>query len=248
MALGMGETKLRILETLRSRSSCAGSLAESLGISKVAVHRHLEDLEREGLVRARLEKSEGRGRPKQVYQAVDEQAPYARMCADVLSHLKELFGQGLVLEVLNRRNNRLLEELAPHLEGLSLEQKLYRLAEFLTERGYQASFFCENGSWYLEQGRCPKLALSLEHSEFCQAELELYQKLLGVPVTREKRISAGGDCCRYRIEATEQNSEGKTSVRVRHRPGANNPPGHPDRCYSSRSAGPGALKSRACNG
>jgi len=234
MALGMGETKLRILETLRSRSSCAGSLAESLGISKVAVHRHLEDLEREGLVRARLEKSEGRGRPKQVYQAVDEQAPYARMCADVLSHLKELFGQGLVLEVLNRRNNRLLEELAPHLEGLSLEQKLYRLAEFLTERGYQASFFCENGSWYLEQGRCPKLALSLEHSEFCQAELELYQKLLGVPVTREKRISAGGDCCRYRIEATEQNSEGKTSVRVRHRPGANNPPGHPDRCYSSK--------------
>jgi predicted ArsR family transcriptional regulator len=234
MALGMGETKLRILETLRSRSSCAGSLAESLGISKVAVHRHLEDLEREGLVRARLEKSEGRGRPKQVYQAVDEQAPYARMCADVLSHLKELFGQGLVLEVLNRRNNRLLEELAPHLEGLSLEQKLYRLAEFLTERGYQASFFYENGSWYLEQGRCPKLALSLEHSEFCQAELELYQKLLGVPVTREKRISAGGDCCRYRIEATEQNSEGKTSVRVRHRPGANNPPGHPDRCYSSR--------------
>jgi len=208
MALGMGETKLRILETLRSRSSCAGSLAESLGISKVAVHRHLEDLEREGLVRARLEKSEGRGRPKQVYQAVDEQAPYARMCADVLSHLKELFGQGLVLEVLNRRNNRLLEELAPHLEGLSLEQKLYRLAEFLTERGYQASFFCENGSWYLEQRRCPKLALSLEHSEFCQAELELYQKLLGVPVTREKRISAGGDCCRYRIEATEQNSEG----------------------------------------
>jgi predicted ArsR family transcriptional regulator len=234
MALGMGETKLRILETLRSRSSCAGSLAESLGISKVAVHRHLEDLEREGLVRARLEKSEGRGRPKQVYQAVDEQAPYARMCADLLSHLKELFGQGLVLEVLNRRNNRLLEELAPHLEGLSLEQKLYRLAEFLTERGYQASFFCENGSWYLEQGRCPKLALSLEHSEFCQAELELYQKLLGVPVTREKRISAGGDCCRYRIEATEQNSEGKTSVRVRHRPGVNNLPGHPDRCYSSK--------------
>jgi predicted ArsR family transcriptional regulator len=210
MALGMGETKLRILETLRSRSSCAGSLAESLGISKVAVHRHLEDLEREGLVRARLEKSEGRGRPKQVYQAVDEQAPYARMCADVLTHLKELFGEGLVLEVLNRRNNKLLEELAPHLEGLSLEQKLYRLAEFLTEQGYQASFFYENGRWYLEQGRCPKLALSLEHSEFCQTELELYQKLLGVPVTREKRISAGGDCCRYRIEAESPSDQQNT--------------------------------------
>ncbi|MCS7068524.1 MAG: ArsR family transcriptional regulator [Meiothermus sp.] len=200
MALGMGETKLRILETLRSRSSCAGSLAETLGISKVAVHRHLEDLEREGLVRARLEKNEGRGRPKQVYQAVDEQAPYARMCADVLTHLKELFGEGLVLEVLTRRNNKLLEELLPQLEGLTLEQKIYRLSEFLTHQGYQARFYFENGAWYLEQGRCPKLALSMEHSEFCHAELEMYQKLLGVPVVREERIAAGGDCCRYRIE------------------------------------------------
>lgn len=200
MALGMGETKLRILETLRSRACCAGSLAESLGISKVAVHRHLEDLEREGLVRARLEKNEGRGRPKQVYQAVDEQAPYARMCADVLTHLKELFGEGLVLEVLTRRNNKLLEELAPHMEGLSLEQKIYRLAEFLTQQGYQASFYQENGAWYLEQARCPKLALSLEHGELCQSELELYQQLLGATVIREERISAGGQCCRYRIE------------------------------------------------
>lgn len=202
MALGMGETKLRILETLRSRSCCAGSLAESLGISKVAVHRHLEDLEREGLVRARLEKNEGRGRPKQIYQAVDEQAPYARMCADVLTHLKELFGEGLVLEVLTRRNNKLLEELSPHMEGLTLEQKIYRLAEFLTEQGYQASFYFENGAWYLEQGRCPKLALSMEHVEFCHAELDMYQKLLGVSVVRQERIAAGGDCCRYRIDAT----------------------------------------------
>ncbi len=202
MALGMGETKLRILETLRCKSSCAGSLAESLGISKVAVHRHLEDLEREGLVRSRLEKNEGRGRPKQVYQAVDEQAPYVRMCADVLTHLKELFGAGLVLEVLSRRNNKLLEELAPHMEGLTLEQKIYRLAEFLTEQGYQASFYFESGAWYLEQGRCPKLALSIEHSEFCHAELEMYKKLLGAVVVREERIATGGDCCRYRIEAT----------------------------------------------
>ncbi|WP_051195643.1 helix-turn-helix transcriptional regulator [Meiothermus rufus] len=211
MALGLGETKLRILETLRAGPRCAGALAESLGISKVAVHRHLEDLEREGLVRAHLEKSEGRGRPKQVYQAIDEQAPYARMCADVLTHLKELFGAGLVLEVLARRNAKLLEELAPHMQGLALEQKLYRLAEFLTEQGYQASFYFEEGAWYLEQARCPKLALSIEHSEFCQSELEMYQKLLGLPVVREERIAAGGRCCRYRIAAPSASPEKRPS-------------------------------------
>jgi predicted ArsR family transcriptional regulator len=42
----------------------------------------------------------------------------------------------------------------------------------------------------------------MEHGEFCQTELELYRRLLGVPIVREERIAAGGDCCRYRIDAT----------------------------------------------
>jgi predicted ArsR family transcriptional regulator len=201
MALGMGETKLRILERLRSKACCAGDLASNLGISKVAVHRHLEGLQREGLVRARTEKHEGRGRPKQVFEAVDEQAQYARMCDDILTHLRELFGSEGVLEVLSRRNAKVLAELSPRLEGLDLGHKLYRLAEFLTQNGYQARVYQENGFWYLEQGRCPKLALSQEHGELCGAELEMYQKLLGVAVVREDRIASGGRCCRYRVGA-----------------------------------------------
>jgi biotin operon repressor len=43
-AVGMRETKLRILERLRSRPSCAAELAAELGISRVAIHRHLEEL------------------------------------------------------------------------------------------------------------------------------------------------------------------------------------------------------------
>lgn len=199
MSLGLGDTKLRILETLRSKATCAGDLSSELGISKVAVHRHLEDLEREGLVRARTVKAEGRGRPKQVFEAVDEQAPYVRMCGDVLTHLKELFGAGAVIQVLNRRNAQLLEHLSPHMDGLNLEQKLNCLADYLTEQGYQARFYYQDGHWFLEQGRCPKLALSMEHSEFCHTELDMYQRLLGVPVNREERIATGGECCRYRV-------------------------------------------------
>jgi predicted ArsR family transcriptional regulator len=197
--LGLGDTKLRILEYLRSRPGCASDLVSELGVSKVAIHRHLDDLERDGLVRATQEKCSGRGRPKYIYQAVDEQAPYVRMCADVLTHLKELFGSGAMLEVLGRRNAGVLRQLAHQLGGLGFEEKLYRLSEFLTEQGYQAHFYRQGEVWYLEQGRCPKLALSLEHAEFCQSELEMYQELLGVPIVREERIAAGGQCCRYRI-------------------------------------------------
>lgn len=197
--VGLGDTKLKILERLRTHSASITDLADEMGISRTAVHKHLEDLSREGLVRARVEKCEGRGRPKQVFVAVDEQAGYARLCGDLLSHLKELFGAGAVLQVLSRRNERLAEQLSPQLEGLPLPDRLCRLVNYLTEQGYQAHCYQEDGRWYLEQRRCPKLALSPDHAEFCQTELQLYERLLGVPVVREERIAAGGQCCRYRI-------------------------------------------------
>lgn len=199
MAL-VGDTKLRILEHLRTRRACAGELSEVLSISKVAIHRHLDDLMREGLVRSSPEKCVGRGRPKMKFVAVDEQATYAQLCDDVFSHLKQLYGSDMVLEVLYGRNQKTVDELRPQLEGLELEEKLYRLTEYLTERGYQASYYRQGEHFYLEQGRCPKLALSAQHGELCQAELEMYQQLLGVKVVREERIASGGNCCRYRIE------------------------------------------------
>ncbi|MCL5964197.1 MAG: ArsR family transcriptional regulator [Deinococcus sp.] len=203
MAVGLGETKLRILERLRAREACTSELAMELGISRVAVHRHLEGLIHEGLVRSKQNKTTGRGRPRQVFLAVDEEAPYARMCGDVLSHIKALFGAGAVLSVLSSRNAQLQGELAPRLTQLPLEQRLAELADFLTEHGYQAQVYREGKDWYLVQERCPKLALALEHSEFCSSEIELYQQLLGLQVVREDRIAAGGDCCRYRISAED---------------------------------------------
>jgi len=197
--VGLGDTKLRILEHLRQSPATVAELSERMGISKVAVHRHLEDLSREGLVRGREEKCAGRGRPRQVFSAVDEQTPYVRLCSELLERINELFGRGAVLQVLSARNADLMAQLGPALEGLPLREKLCCLAEYLTEKGYQARCYEQDGYWYLEQSRCPKLALSTEYYELCQAEQELYQQLLGLPVLREERIAAGGRCCRYRI-------------------------------------------------
>lgn len=197
--VGLGDTKLKILEHLRQSPATAAELSELMGISKVAVHRHLEDLSREGLVKGREEKCAGRGRPRQVFTAVDKQTPYVKLCGDLLEHINDLFGRGAVLQVLSLRNAKLLAQVGPLLEGLPLEQKLCRLAEYLTEQGYQATCYQQDGRWYLEQHRCPKLALSTEHYDLCQTEQEFYQQLLGLPVAREERIAAGGRCCRYRI-------------------------------------------------
>jgi len=200
MAAMVGDTKLRILEHLRTKKACAGELSDAVGISKVAIYRHLDDLVRDGLVRSTTEKCPGRGRPKLKFVAVDEQATYAKLCDEVFSHLEELFGSGAVLQVLSKRSQETIEELRPYLQGLDLEQKIHHLAEYLTEKGYQASYYHQGDTFYLEQGRCPGLALATEHSELCSTELQMYRELLGVDVVREERIASGGQTCRYRIE------------------------------------------------
>lgn len=197
--VGLGDTKLKILERLRQSEASVAVLVDELGISRVAIHRHLEDLSQDGLIRAKVAKCEGRGRPKQVYVAVDEQAPYAKLCTEVLAHLSDLFGSGAVLAVLSRRSNGVFEHLWPCMQSLNLEQRLHYLASYLTEQGYQARVYREGEQFYLEQGRCPKLALSSQFAEFCQSEIELYRALLQTEVVREERIASGGDCCRYRV-------------------------------------------------
>ncbi|GAA6733088.1 helix-turn-helix domain-containing protein [Thermus oshimai] len=198
MALLLEGTKERALELLRLKPFTAKELAEALGISRVAVQKHLQDLEARGLVLSELRKCEGRGRPYRVYRARDEATPYVALCADMLSGLERILGAEGAAEFLK---GRYLEDLkALGLEGLPLKEKLERLAEFLRARGYEAEVEERDGVLYLCQRRCPRLALSQAHGTLCQGELLAYQEVLALPLVREERIAEGGACCRYRVE------------------------------------------------
>jgi len=198
MALLLEGTKEKVLELLRARPLTAKELAEALGLSRAAVGRHLQDLEARGLVRSEVRRCPSRGRPYRLYRAQDGESPYALLCGDILQGLERVLGEEGAVAFLAERNLRRLASLG--LEGLSLKEKLSRLAERLREEGYEAEVVEEGGHLYLCQRRCPKLALSREHEALCQGELLAYQELLGLPLVREERIAEGGSCCRYRVE------------------------------------------------
>ncbi len=196
--MGLGETKLRILERLRSREGGVRELALELNLSRVAVHRHLSELVQQGLVRSKLEKCESRGRPRQVFSAADPEAPYARICDEVLTSLKKLYGAEVVHSVLDARNQRLIDRMG-RFSGMELDDQLSELASLLTGEGYQARVHKEDEAWLLEQHRCPRLAVSREHKEICQSEARAYSMLISLPMIQETRIADGESCCRYRI-------------------------------------------------
>ena len=197
-------TKRKILSHLKE--SCGGTtqdLAASLGVTVPAIRKHLLDLEEEGYITQQLEKRCGKGRPQYVYHLThkgEEAFPknYSGLCLDLLGHLEELHGQQMVFQLFTAREESLYQQLAPQLAHLSLDEKVRKLSELLCEAGYQATL-TEDGEWLLEQRNCPSIAVARRYKAICQCEMSLYERLLGVPITRISQIASGAGACRYKI-------------------------------------------------
>ncbi|MFC4638521.1 helix-turn-helix transcriptional regulator [Deinococcus hohokamensis] len=210
-------TKTRVLDLVRRHGpQTAQDLAARLDVSIPAARRHLGDLLDQGLLEARVEKPGGRGRPQHVFALTERgEAAFPNtssgLCADVLRHLRELFGQGAVLQVLDARNQALGEQIRAELAGAAtLGERVEQLAVQLTALGFEATShrdpsLHEDGAggevWYITQSHCPHLSVARQYQELCASELTLYSDLLGVAVTRESRMACGQGCCRYRVAA-----------------------------------------------
>ncbi|TSA81152.1 transcriptional regulator [Deinococcus detaillensis] len=199
-------TKDKLLEAVKECDcATAQTLADKLGLSVPAIRRHLQDLQDAGHLDVRSEKPGGRGRPQHVYvltEAGEATFPkaYASLCVDVLRHVDTLFGEGAVMRVLDARQLDLYELLAPLLsQHGDLGSKLEALTEALCQHGYAARAYQERGQWYLSQRNCPAPAVAKAFPELCQTELSLYRELLGVPISRESRLSCGAAECRYKV-------------------------------------------------
>jgi len=198
--VGLGLTKRKIIEHLRGNRSTVAELAEILGLSKVAIYRHLVDLEQEGLVHAVSRRRGGRGRPVRVFEAIDETTAYARMCREMIQQIEELYGPGAGVRVLRARYRKELDAWKASLQSLDLTERAVRLADWLSEQGYRAQARIEGNTIVLEQRHCPKLALAKDYRTLCQVEMEFFGELMGVPLRRESSLSNGDACCRYRAD------------------------------------------------
>ncbi len=194
-------TKTRVLYALRGAGSgTAHDVAAALEISVPAARQHLLDLKNEGLLDAKVQRVNQRGRPQHVFRVSskgEQHFPkrYAQLCTDILEHIEQVYGVGAVLSVLHSRNQTLLLQWQPRVQG-SLEQRLMALLEILNELGYQASLQRLEGIWVLSQGNSPHLEVALE--AVYESEADLYRQLLQAKVSRDTQTSPSV-CC-YLIE------------------------------------------------
>jgi predicted ArsR family transcriptional regulator len=200
-------TRRAVVELLKwNGPMTAAALGESLGVSTVAVRRHLDALERDGIVDQGA-RSSGRGRPAHVYRLTplgDDQFPrnYDQLALQLLHAAVAEYGPDAVERLLAGRGQVLLERYAGRTEGLALPELAAALARIQDENGYMAE--CEpdeRGGFVLREHNCAIPAIAGRHPAACRQELALLRALAGPDVDLERiaHIRSGDPVCAYRL-------------------------------------------------
>lgn len=194
-----------IVQLLRSREhTSVDELAETLGVTKQCVRKHLEVLERDGYVRHAPARGE-RGRPLHIYQLTikaDELFPkrYDALAKAVLHQIGAVWGERGLDVVFCGCADEMAASMRPELAGLGFDARVRKLAELLAARGYEAEVEkLDDGSFLLTEWSCPVSDVARDYRQMCDKELQLYRELLGTEVFRETRIAGGATRCTYRV-------------------------------------------------
>ena len=206
----LGASREEIVNLLRARGGVnADELASSLGVSKQCVRKHLDVLERDGYVEHMPERGD-RGRPAHIFRLTrkaEELFPkrYDLLAKAILQQIGMVWGERGLNTVFCGCAHEMVGRLRPQLEGLGFDARVRRLAELLSEEGYEAEVEkLADGSYLLNEWNCPMTEVARDYRQVCERELEVYRELLGTEVFRESRIAGGASCCAYRVLRPEE--------------------------------------------
>jgi predicted ArsR family transcriptional regulator len=188
---------------LENGPSTAAALAGRLSLTPAAVRRHLDHLVAEGALEAREPRvygARGRGRPARVFVLTDSgrdtfTQAYDDLAASALRYLKDAAGPEAVAEFARRRTGELEGRYRDLLEGVEGHDRAEALAEALSADGYAASVLTAPHGDQLCQHHCPVAHVAAEFPQLCEAETEVFSRLLGRHIQRLATIAHGDGVC-----------------------------------------------------
>lgn len=199
-------TRDQILHMLKIVGSLPVSdMATRLGITEMAVRRHLNTLERDNMITSTLVR-QSMGRPTNVYslsKQADEQFPrnYDDLTLDFLQDIEELDGPEKIEVLFRRREDKLEKTYRHHMKG-DLAERVAALAELQNQRGYMVQWEKDEttDTYFLKEFNCPISQVANQYQQACNCELSLFKRVLGAEVEQTSCMARGGDNCVYRIQ------------------------------------------------
>ncbi|MHA6483616.1 helix-turn-helix transcriptional regulator [Paenibacillus sp. strain BS8-2] len=213
-ATTLGTTRGRLLRLLRTRGSMnAGMLAAELGLTEMAIRRHMHELERQGSIRI-VPIRQAKGRPLHLYEltsAAERYFPrnYHTLTIDLLAELEvDPDTSPLIDRMFEGRKRKLQERYEPRMTGKSLEERVSELTAIQNSSGYMAEMERgEDDKFVLHEYNCPIADVAGTYEQACHCELSLFRSLLDVQVNRTECLAKGGSRCSYVIGGVPQESD-----------------------------------------
>ncbi|GIK38227.1 MAG: hypothetical protein BroJett011_20600 [Chloroflexota bacterium] len=206
----MPMTRRRILTLLKEEKELtADQLAEILGISSVAVRRHLTKLESDQLVEYK-EVQRGMGRPSFVYHLGEAAATffprrYEELANTVLETIKDLYGADAVDAVFRVRSEQLISDYRRKINGKTLDARLEQVTQLREADGYMSSWEQDqDGIFILREANCPIINVVAGCGAACNHDQAILETLLDAEVTRKGHLAKGDGACIYEVRPKTQ--------------------------------------------
>ena len=181
-----------------------GEIAAHLEVSKQGALRHLEALEAAGLATVASAEPHGRGRPENVYRltaAAGDHFPDGHR--ELTGELVEFVSDEQLKRFFERRAERLEADYAPRLAGLDFEARVRELAKLATEHGHMAEVVeLAEGGLAIRHCNCPIQDVAARTGLPCVSEQQMYERLLGAPVTRSTWMAEAANDCTYEVKGS----------------------------------------------
>ena len=218
-------TRDRVLHSVMMNGPItAAKLGKELGHTAAAIRRHLDKLEEEGLIEVKEmgHKPSRAGRPARHYVVNPQgQSQWGSRNADVaikaISRLYALGGERAVEEFARELAREQEARYTAMLEGTEKgPERIEALARALAADGYMGftrDVSIPTGRTPMRakqicQAHCPVVDIAAAVPAICDAETEMFQRVLGVDVRRLSTMAAGGHVCTTHVPV-ERGSAGR---------------------------------------
>lgn len=204
-------TREYILQILKTKGALSTKeLTDELGITVMAVRRHIQTLERDNLITAKTMR-QSIGRPTAVYtltQQAESFFPrkYHTLTLELLGELEDHFGEDAVETLFEGRKNKMINKYDASMRGKDLSDQVALLANIQNENGYMVDWEQINEEEYvIKEHNCPIEQVAMKYQHACQCELQLFESLLdNAEVSRTDCLAKGGQRCTYSIKKRKE--------------------------------------------
>lgn len=185
----------------RRGGSTVQDLCEANGVTATAIRQRLARLQSLGLVDRQTTRA-GRGRPFHTYQMTEQGRRhlgdnYSELARLLWSELHTIDEPDVRQRITGRIRDAMVKQYGADVHATALTDRFRQLGSALSARGFAVEVDSREMLPILRENFCPYHELARQDSGICELEQQVFEQVLGVPLTLSACCRDGDRCCEF---------------------------------------------------